>query len=485
MVITYPIPEGEAPSKDYEISVNGQNIQAYRCRVSAIPFNTVWPGYQRPLEQTELASFLYFDLAGGETEAEAKLEIAVQRDFEEAVMRPLSKTTGRYTVEGKKVSFNINAPGHYTLETDGFHNALHIFVNPAKDYNVAKTDPKVKYFGPGVHRPGRIELKSGETLFIDAGAVVHTSVSASGATGIKIIGHGILDNSEFYRTNEDIDGQKGSCAKFYDCSNIEVDGVIFRDASEWTLTTFTCQNIRINNAKAIGMWRYNSDGFDLCNSQNAVISNCFLRCFDDCVVLKGFPRKGREVKNVENIYVEKCVVWCDWGRGLEIGAETCADEFRNIIFADCDLIHNAHIAMDIQNSGYAHVHKVTFENIRVEYSKHCDEPIYQDFKEMEYNPKTKTHMPNLMLAELHSYYHDILVPGHVHGKNSDIEFSGIHVTADEGLPVPESVFRGLGETNDTRGIRIKNLYFNGKKLCSLEEANVRVGDHAGDIQVLP
>ncbi|MCL1792448.1 MAG: glycosyl hydrolase family 28 protein [Oscillospiraceae bacterium] len=482
MVVTYPIPEGEVPSEDYEISVNGQKAEAYRCRVSAIPFNTVWPGYQRPLGQTEMASFLYFDVSGGECE-EAEVEIVVRRGFKEATMRPLSKTKGRYEANGKKVTFKIGGPGHYTLETDGFHNALHIFINPVKNYGADKTDPKLIYFGPGVHRPGKIELKSGNTLFIDGGAVVHASVVSENASGIRIIGHGILDNSEFFRSNEETDGQKGSCAKFYGCSNIEVDGVIFRDSSEWTLTTFGCQNIKINNAKAIGMWRYNSDGFDLCNSKNAVISNCFLRCFDDCIVLKGFPGKNKKAENVENIYVEKCVVWCDWGRGLEIGAETCADEFRNIIFKDCDLIHNAHIAMDIQNSGYAHVHKVSFENIRVEYSRHCDEPICQNFKEMEYASKTKTHSPYLMLAELHSYYHDILVPGHAHGKNSDIEFDGIYVTSDSELPIPESVFRGLGENNDTSGIRIKNLYFNGEKSKSLQSANVRVGDYASDIRL--
>ncbi|MCL2813389.1 MAG: glycosyl hydrolase family 28 protein [Oscillospiraceae bacterium] len=481
MIITYPIPEGEAASQDYKIAVNGQNVGVYGCRVSAVPFNTVWPGYQRPIEQTETASFAYFDVS--ETEAEMEMEITAIRGFEEAVMRPLSKTKGKYSVFGNKVSFLFKGPGHYTLETDGFHNALHIFINPVKDYGAKKEDPGIIYFGPGVHRPGKIELKSGETLFIDGGAVVHTSVSSRGASGVRIIGHGILDNSEFYRSNEETDGPKGTCAHFGDCANIEVDGVIFRDASEWTLTTHCCQNIRINNAKAIGMWRYNSDGFDLCNSRNAVVSNCFLRCFDDCVVLKGFPRKGRETPNVENIYVEKCVVWCDWGRGLEIGAETCADEFRNIIFADCDLIHNAHIAMDIQNSGYAHVHKVHFENIRVEYSRHCYPPVYQNFREMEYKPETKTHLPPLMVAELHSYYHDILVPGHVHGKNSDIEFDGIYVTSDHGLPVPESVFGGISEQNDTSGIRIKNLFFNGKKLDSLELANVRIEKWASDISV--
>jgi hypothetical protein len=88
-----------------------------------------------------------------------------------------------------------------------------------------------------------------------------------------------------------------------------------------------------------------------------------------------------------------------------------------------------------------------------------------------------------MLAELHSYYHDILVPGHTHGKNSDIEFDGIHVISDLDLPVPESIFRGLCEGSNTSGIRIKNLYFNGKKLDTIEDANIKIGNHASDIQI--
>ena len=479
MVITYQMPDTEPESHDYAVTVNGESIGVYQCRVSAMPFNTVWPGQQRPVDQTETASFISFDLDMDADGKSARLCVDVPHEFKEAEIRPLS---GNIQPErnGNSLLFDIKKPGQYTLEIDGFHNALHIFVNATDDYGVDKNGSDVIYFGPGVHRPGLIELKSGQTLFADAGAVVHTAITAENQRNIRVIGHGIIDNSEFHRT-----GDKGqhasSCMVLKKCENAEIRGVIFRDACAWTLTAWGCENLVIDNAKAIGMWRYNSDGFDMCNCRNVVISNCFIRAFDDCIVLKGFPQYN--YMNVENILVYGCVVWCDWGRGLEIGAETCAEEYRNILFEDCDLIHSAHIAMDIQNSGNAHVHDVVFDNIRVEYSKYCDEPIYQQSMDMKYNPNPATHMPYLMLAEIHDYYHNILVPGTEHGKNSDIVFRNIYVHIDEGLPIPPSSFSGIGEKNDTSGIKIRSLYINGEKINSLEKAAVKIGVFAHGVTI--
>ncbi len=53
----YPSPVEEQPCLDYKLTVNGQPVFTHRARVSAQPVNQVWPGYQRPLEQTEIASF--------------------------------------------------------------------------------------------------------------------------------------------------------------------------------------------------------------------------------------------------------------------------------------------------------------------------------------------------------------------------------------------------------------------------------------------
>ncbi|MGA2658782.1 MAG: hypothetical protein ABSH34_14865, partial [Verrucomicrobiota bacterium] len=53
-------PPGERLCEDYTLRVNGQPVPVYACRVSAVPFNQVWPGYQRPVDQTELAGFAHW-----------------------------------------------------------------------------------------------------------------------------------------------------------------------------------------------------------------------------------------------------------------------------------------------------------------------------------------------------------------------------------------------------------------------------------------
>ena len=53
----YPAPTGENLSDEYDLTVGGQKVPVYMCRVPAIPFNGIWLGQQRPPDQTELAAF--------------------------------------------------------------------------------------------------------------------------------------------------------------------------------------------------------------------------------------------------------------------------------------------------------------------------------------------------------------------------------------------------------------------------------------------
>ena len=54
--VEYPI--ASEISDSYEITVNGKRGHAVKTRVSAMPFNRLWPGKQRSLEQTEFASYI-------------------------------------------------------------------------------------------------------------------------------------------------------------------------------------------------------------------------------------------------------------------------------------------------------------------------------------------------------------------------------------------------------------------------------------------
>jgi hypothetical protein len=358
----------EAESADYKVRLNGQSASVYTCRVSAMPLNREWAGSQRDIRQSELASMIGFSADGA-----VNVEVECAREFKSAVVRPLSKNIA-VAVKGGVVSFALEKPGQYVLELDGSHFALHIFYNRPDGFT--GKDDATYYFGPGIHFPGLIRLKSGESVYIDESAVVNGSVFAENAEDIRIFGYGVLDGgyeSRIYGHCYD-DYTKGNL-KFYGCKNVSVNGVVLRDSAIWALNLFGCDGVNIDNVKIVGQWRYNTDGIDIVNSQNVLVKNSFIRAFDDVITLKGIDKyKHTDVKNIR---VTDCVLWCGWGRTLEIGFETACREYSGITFENSDLIHNDLVCLDIQNGDYAFVHDVIFRNLRVEYQKDTLAAVYQ------------------------------------------------------------------------------------------------------------
>lgn len=463
--VVYPLPAGEAVSRDYKVTVDGQDAPCQVCRVSAMPFNRSWPGAQRPVEQSELAAFVSFDM-----KSPAKVSVTANRDFSEVVVRPLSKGI-QCNVDGRTITFTIDKPGQFSLELDGRHHNLHIFANPVETF---KRTADTLYYGPGVHDAGMIELHDGQTLFIDGGAVVYGSVKAVSAANISIVGHGILDQSRMER-HDPLEWGTDGLVNFVKCENVRIEGVILRDSNWWTITAANCRNVFYNNVKTIGMWRYNSDGFDFVNSQNVQVLNCFLRNFDDVIVMKGQDYKHLDVRNY---LVEGCVLWCDWGGAIEFGAETVANEYCNFVFRDCDIIRNSCGGLRIQSGDRAYIHNVLFDDIRIEYSKYDRNQMIQASDPMKYEPEDK---PNLPPAIWGWIYCGVWTKDMVYGNVADVTYRNIKITADEGIPMPGIKFEGVDAGHTFNRITLDGIYFNGKRITEKDPAYFHTNDKVGEI----
>ena len=86
------------------------------------------------------------------------VEVIPKRTFKSVAVRPSSRGI-QPAVQGQRITFQLSRPGQLTVELDGPHHALHLFADPPEAEAPKPGDPNVLYFGPGVHRPGKIELK--------------------------------------------------------------------------------------------------------------------------------------------------------------------------------------------------------------------------------------------------------------------------------------------------------------------------------------
>jgi hypothetical protein len=388
------------------------------------------------------------------------------------------------------VTFTLPRAGGYSVELDGFHNALHLFVDPPMEYKVTPDTKGVHYFGPGVHHVGILNLKDDETVYIDEGAVVYGSIHGDKVHRVRILGRGILDNSEnveeiLFKLDKLGDGstdtgnsRRDHTIHLVDSDGIEIEGITIRDSLVYNIACFGCGGIQIRNCKTIGCWRYNSDGIDLHNCRDARVSGCFVRTYDDSLCAKGHT--GYQYDTCENIVFENCVVWNDWGKAFEIGAETRAEHLRNIVFRNCDAIHLTGPAIDIMNVDYGRVHDVLFEDLRIEYDPVIQRPTLQKDDETPFVPDpNSTYMPRAVCFEIvkHGEYSGGLERrGHIH----DITLRNLRIHADR---MPPSSFEGYDGEHAVSDITVDGLFLGDQRIATPEEAQFDLGDFTRNVTI--
>jgi hypothetical protein len=208
-----------------------------------------------------------------------------------------------------------------------------------------------------------------------------------------------------------------------------------------------------------------------------LIDHVFAHTKDDCVAIKSqgdYPGSDP----TDNILVKNCVFWNSiWGNAIEIGFELYSDEVKNIRFENIDVIHVEDGAtMSIHNAGQAHVHGITFENIRVEDSRQklFDVAIFYS----QWGPDGNRDPEFTQKYYLHGAWDGVQrIPQGTEeyhrkfrGTVSEIIFKDIQVVG--GL-LPFSVFHGFDEQKNVSGVRIENLTYLGKRLTDEKSAKIR------------
>ena len=128
----YQLPQGEVAAP-ISITAGRLPLPVSLCYVSAYPYNRRWPGHQRTIDRREVAYFARLAAMGPIT-----FRYTPARAFSVCTVRPLSAKVSP-TVKDGTITFTLPRAGGYSVELDGLHNALHLFLDPPVNYSVSPT----------------------------------------------------------------------------------------------------------------------------------------------------------------------------------------------------------------------------------------------------------------------------------------------------------------------------------------------------------
>ncbi len=450
-IITYPAPSREKASPDYKVEAGGKPVFVYTA----------------PVLHGGPVSFAYFDVS-----APVTVTVTAVSRIRAIKIRPTSSGI-EPAVSGNKVTFTIAKPAYLTIEPNGsIERPLHLFVNPPDTDPPDPASKDVIYFGPGVHEVTTIRPKNGQTVYLAGGAILQAKIPAGekpvqeknwrgnkvyatlietrGVKGVKIRGRGVLDLGS-------LPWHARTAMWFDDSQDILVEGITILDAPAWVVAMHNSKNVVVRNIKQICA-RENSDGVDICNSQDVLVEDCFLRNNDDEVCVKTISPPPAKESN--NILVRRVVVWNDRARGLGITSETRAN-ISNVLFQDCDIIHDlsqggdcASLAVLVSDSGA--MSNIRFENIR------CED--------------VRSTLVNCWIGA-DMWGHD-KTRGHIKG----VTFKNISVT---GQVFPISKLAGFDDAHLIEDVTFERLQIQGKPIKGASAARLQTNSHVRGIRFIP
>lgn len=345
---------------EVEVYVDGVKLDLYNVKVNNEHY---WSANPQNRSDSGVG---YFSLVG-------KTTVTVKvKGMTDCIVRPLSAGVDVKCSDGE-AKFVLCSAGNYTIEPDGdAKKAFFLFVSDIKEES---TDVgNVIRFERGIHTSTNdtrisndtVYLSSNTTVIFDEGAVVRARFVATGASNITLKGKGIIDGATFDRNAST--GAVKVPLDFNYCSNLKFEDFSVLDPAGWCVNWYFCTDSEIDGVKIISS-RSNGDGISLQSCKNIEVKNCFLRTWDDSLVVKNYPNFSN--KNIEgetkNIRFSDCTIWTDLAQSMEIGYETIGEVMEDIVFSNITVLHNFHKpVMSIHNANNAVIKNVTYDTITVE-----------------------------------------------------------------------------------------------------------------------
>lgn len=340
---------------DTTVSVNGIELYVYDTNVN---LSRSWDSNYLPmLSRTPVT---YFDFDGT-----AVITVTVPDiDIESVQISPLSYGI-EPEIKGHSVTFTVTENDAYTLTFNGVASrAVHIFANAIEEDAPSPDDENVIYLGPGEWDADTIRPKDGQTVYIAGGAVVHGTINCNGRSNVTVCGRGIIDGSQYETWGKSI-AYVPLC--FDNCENITIKDIIVLNSNAWACQGYNSVNGVIDGLKIISA-RPNGDGITLQSCRNYTVKNCFVRSWDDCLVVKNYAGSS------ENIKFSDCQLWTDLAQSMEIGYETNKGKLpevyiKDVTFENITVLGAFHKpVISIHNADDALVSDIVFRDITVERS---------------------------------------------------------------------------------------------------------------------
>ncbi|MDF2644484.1 MAG: hypothetical protein K0Q73_289 [Paenibacillus sp.] len=465
-MITYPAPEGAAGNSDYTVRVRQdqgewQPLFCYNVKVD--------------MHDVRNASMVYFDCAGA-------VEVEVTKnygDIRSVEIRPVSAGI-QGVVNENRVTFTLDGPRKLSFEVNGdrFHN-LHIFANPIEEDAPNPADPGVVVVQPGRHQTDELQqlvsregsvlyfesgmhvleqpklhIPSGMTVYIAGGAVVAGAFVCDHVQDVTIRGRGVIYMSDFekttyYRTVEILFSR-----------NVQIEGIIAIDPPHYTVLVGKSEHIKINNIKSFSTRGW-SDGIDMMSSTDIEVEDVFMRNSDDCIAV--YASRWSYQGDTRNVTVRNSILWADVAHPMNVGGHgnhEKGDVIENVLFENIDVLEHHEPqpyywgCMSINCGDNNTVRNVTYRDIRIEQFELGQLIDIRVLFNPKYNPCPGFRVENIFF--------------------DNIAFNG---TCDN-----PSVIAGFDESRIVKGVKFGDLRINDRHILTPESGNIRIGEHAHDVE---